>query len=777
MKHYYIYKFDYKVKQERISATVIFCDNTFINQNDIRVDIKKFYERNYQTDKVFILGGEYLKTEMETVFLKNKEETFKGIPRKENTSLYENTYIITFNKKGDLDLINKKGKIPTNFLKTFINEGLQNIFIKRGGLVQTEGSHHYVFPSGKHCDKFLRTGNILLFSCEIYFIAFSLLKHFNEEIHNEIYCDTSSINSIALALSELKNRFFDKANQIAYPIQSFSSYKGLYDNKLNFKKNAFLIVSASTSGNIINYITDKHFELDRANIIVLYYLDNNGQFNNIKENVLCNLTQTKHNPNGVQTYDIYSNEKCDLCEKGSYAVEVSGDVFLLEKPNINAITINVADADDKLNDFVNQFRSVGLNNTVLKTNYKKDPSRKYEIYIDYSELLNGIKANRYTDYKKKLDAHINQFVPSNTRYIIHLNDDSSIELAKYIENKISGNYLKSKKPSIKNQDNFNEIPTEANGAVLVVGSCISNGKNLLYLSRALRQYENLRVVYFVGISRTNNAKYHTTLKSNLKYGSYGAETSTYIDVENIYCVNKSKQTSWIVELDFIKSMIDFIQENKIDNEVIDFFNKRKTTINQSYSKNNKGLTDDLFFQNVSGIHFENLSIRNNFSFFSFDNYVGNITQSDLYFTISNIINSLRNSDKKQCLKQSAFVRNLLSPENFNRYNDGLIQACILRSANAEELSYSIDYNLSLEMKNILETLISHYKQQQGEALLEFLYAIAIQKLTLKDEHLKEVLDLLEEKCDNVIINSFRLFSKQTLLKKIINKNENLQPEH
>lgn len=471
MKHYYIYKFDYKVKQKRISATVIFCDNTFINQNDIRVDIKRFYEQNYQTDKVFIIGGEYLKTEMETVFLKNKEDTFKGIPRKENTSLYENLYLITFNKDGILNLINKQEKIPANFLKLFINEGLQNIFINRGGLVQTEGSHHYVFPSGKHCNKFLRTGNILLYSCEIYFIAFSLLKHFNEDIHNEIYCDTSSINSIALALSELKNRFFDAANKVSFPIQSFSSYKGLYDNKLNFKNNAFLIVSASTSGNIINYITDKHPELERANIVVLYYLDNNGLYNNLKENVLCNLTLSKSNPNGIETYNVYTNDRndiCILCKKGSYAVEVSGDVFLLEKPNINAITINVVDADPKLNDFVNQFRSVDLKNTVLKSNYKKDPSKKYEIYIDYSELLNGVKSGRYKDYKKKLDAYINQFVPSNTRYIIHLNDDSSKELAQYIETKISDNYFKSKKPGIKNQDNFTEIPGSANGAVLVV---------------------------------------------------------------------------------------------------------------------------------------------------------------------------------------------------------------------------------------------------------------------------------------------------------------------
>lgn len=778
MNNFYIYKFDYKEKLISVSSTVIFCNNTTINEINLRDELKKFYENNSQTDKIFVIGGAYLSERMKEVFITNQKDTFKAIPRREETSLYENIFIFTFDKNRILKLINSKEKFSAKFEEGLLNEGLQNIFVKRGGLVETQGTHHYVFPSGKHCDKFLRTGNILLYSSEIYFIAFSLLKHFDDKKHNQIYCDSSSINSIALALSELKNRFNDLNSRSQIPIESFSSYEGLYKNDLNYKRNALLIISASTSGNILNYITKLHSEISRSNIVVLYFLDIDSRILEIKENVLCNLTKADNNPNGINLYSSYKNDECKLCKTGSYPVEVSGDVFLLEKPRINPVLIGVLDADTKLSKFVEQFKSSNYQNTVFKTNYKEnDATNKYEIYIDYSEILEGIKSGRYPKYKEKLDAYINQFVPSNTRFVIHLKDNSSKELAQYIIDKIKNNYAIGKEPKLISQDVklSEEIASNCDGNVLVVGSCISNGKNLLYLSRALRNFEKLRVVYFVGISRMNNPNNLQVLKSNLKQGNYGAETSTYVEIESIHCLNKSKSSAWLQELEFIRDMITLINDDGKYLSSKIYFNQRKQVIINSSDIKTRGLTQELFFPIVTVVPYSHLKIRNNFAFWNFDDYVNEVCQSDIYFTISNILNSLRNSDPsdslkktnkiEKSLKQSSFVRNLISPGNFNRFNDGIIQASILRSANAEELSYSIDYDMSFEMKNILETLIKYHEEEQGEALLEFLYAIAIGKLSLKEEHLKEVLEFLKISCSNDIIKCFSLFIQKYIIDK------------
>src|SRR5690606_6416327 len=150
-----------------------------IDKNKLIDEIGRFYEMHSQTDKIVVIGGNYIKNELKEIFINEQDKTFKRVPKRHETSLFNNIHLLTFDHTGRLSTLGESERLPDEFYEGFLNEGLQNIFIKRGGLVETGGTHHYVFPSGKHCDKFLRTGNILLYSSEIYFIAFSLLKFLN----------------------------------------------------------------------------------------------------------------------------------------------------------------------------------------------------------------------------------------------------------------------------------------------------------------------------------------------------------------------------------------------------------------------------------------------------------------------------------------------------------------------------------------------------------------------------------------------------------------------
>ncbi|MDE3185002.1 MAG: hypothetical protein KGM16_16440 [Bacteroidota bacterium] len=778
MNNFYIYKFNYTKKEEGndkiISVSVIFCDRETINEDNLKDEIRKFYEMNYQTDEIYVIGSQLQKGLLKEVFIDNQGKTFIGIPKKQETHLSESLYILTFNKLGELSCCNEK-KIPKEFLKNFLNEGLQNIFITRGGLVTSEGSHHFVFPSGKHCDKFLRTGNVLLISSEIYFVAFALLKHFDETKHNQIYCDTSSINSVAFALSELKNRFIPIAERKQIPIESFSSYDGLYKNELSYTKNAFLIISASTSSNIIAYILNSHKILSRENITVLYYLGDANNYVQIKDKTICNLTyKLKTNPNGIPFIKTFKGDDCEYCKRGSYAVEVKGDVFLLEKPKINPIVLSIKDPEKYLSGLLEQFKSVERKQNIFKVNYKENSNFKYEIYINFYEILEGIKNGRYDKFNQKLNDYINQFVPSNLKYLITLNDVASSDLANYIIDKIKQNYKKAKLPKKITQDELSEIKMNSEGTALVVGSCIANGKNLLFISRALRKFDKLRIVYFVGISRTKNREYLAFLKSNLKQGKHGSESSSFIDVESIYCNNDSKNTSWLSEIKFLKKLIEFVSDEDSSSAHLQYLKERKKMLESSQGDRDKGLANKLFYPRFSNSKIEELSIRKNFAFFNFDHYDTDVSQADIYFTISNIINTLRNSNpngnsekSERTLKQSVYVRNILDPANFSRFNDGIIQSSILRAAYPEELSYGIDNDISQEMTNTLETIIKYCVDEQGEALLEFLYAIANKKMTLKKIHLQKIVDLLTERIETDLIKWFTKY----IDKKVLNEEE------
>lgn len=777
MNSFYIFNIEYKKqfkKPEKTTATVIFCPDTTIDVSQLQIEIKNFYSKCYQTDKTIFIAGNYI-YDFENIISINKDKIFKHVPKIDNTIFYQNLHLLSFNEIGTLSsIINDEFKVfpyLPSFSDVYLSSGNQNFFLNHEGLVESIGdSQHYVFPSGKHSQRFLRTANVLLYSCEITFLALGLLKQFGKKDYRYIYCDTSSINSVALSIINLRNRFVDLNKQINYPINSFKSYEGLYDEQFQLKPNSLVLISASTSGGIIEYIINKQAAISKEDIIILFYLENKNPSKVTKEQVICNLTKSENNPNGVDPYETYAEENCDLCNNGSFPIEVSGDVFLLEKPKINSILINGSDiALQTSSKFINQFISNKKEESVLKVNYKDSDqvsSKKYEVYIDYAKIINNFGNDRFKDHKEKLDAHIDQFVPSNLQYIIYLNDGSSKLLAEYILNKIKSNYKKSKIPKIFSQNNFTSIIQKPSGSILIVSSCISNGKNLLYLNRALRD-NNLRIVFFVGINRISNTESMKFLKTNLKYGAYGPENSTFIEVESISCSNLSESNSWQVELNFIQKYIKDID----DQILLNFLQVREKSFLISDSNEIKGMSNNLFLPNMFLPSEDSmLKIRRNSAFFDRRDYAEHASQSDVFFSIAYVVNRLRNSSSQShILKQSSFVRNLLAPANFNRFNDGIIQASLIRCARNEEMNYAVDTSLSKEMKEILITIFKYRDQPQGEALLEFLYALSIGKLTLKKDDLKEILEQLDNETNEIIV-----FYKSVIENNMKSKKEKIQ---
>jgi hypothetical protein len=762
MNSYYIYKAEL-INKEPKTITVIYNPNNHFNFDSLGKELKEFHEYNSQTDGILFLFGIDTTDAIDSI-KNNYTKIFKNIPVVEEESLKQKAFFVRYDAKKVFEIIQDENTVKYNFgkddLGLIIHQGLQNIFISRGGLVEANGDmHHYVFPSGKHSSKFLRVANILLYKSEIYFIATSLLGKIKEKDFDNIYCDTSSINSIAIAIADLCNRFNDTKS---INICSFKSYDGLYDKNTEFEPNSIFLISASTSGGIINYMITNHEDIKNDEIYILFFLHIKSDNPMILEHVLCDLTFDSHkNKFGIEKYDVDTDKDCKYCKKGSYPVTISGDIFLLEEPKVNVLLINTSYITSSLKSFVSDFKSKN-EKSILKVNYKESSStseRKYDIFIDYENIINNLE--RFPRHKTKLDAYINQYVPNNIKYIIHLNDKGSYDLALYIKNKISENLKNSESIIICNQNELNNKISDDEGAVLIVGSCISNGKNLLYLSRYLRNFEKLRIIYFVGINRVSNENNYNELKSNLKYGTYGKENSTFIEIEKINCDNISIENSWQREWNFNNDIID----TSDDKQVKTFFKERNKILNEFNDSRQKGGANEIFLPilNPTGTINE-LKIRKNSAFFDGNDYFEKVSQSDIYFTISNVLNNMRNSTKEN-LKQSTFVRNLISPSNFNRFNDGIIQSSLLRASRAVELNYNLDESLSKEMKDILTTIIKYNDQEQGEAILEFLYSLAINKLRLRKEHYDVIISLLEEE-DNLVYNVY----KDAIIKHLKEKN-------
>lgn len=785
MSDFYIYASRYQKQNEQeeildVSITVIFCPGERFHSNNIQIEIRDFYEKNYQTDEILIIGGEFSKAELLKIFITQQEDTFKHIPHREVGHLSEHLHIVTFDKDGNLNPLFDLYYDDSRILASIINDGLVQIFKTRGGLIESMGdAHHFVFPSGKHCDKFLRTGNVLMNTAEIYFIAFRLLGLFKEDVHKKIYCDTSSINTLALALLELKRKLLGSIE--ALPIESFSSYEGLFSRSVRFFDNSLILISSSTSGNILDRIIEHDSDVVLDNIAILFFLGPLKDFISKQKNIVCNLTHSEKNYNGILHYHTYSEKDCPLCKSGSYPVEVKGDVFLLEKPKINRITLNTTDAPKKLSAFVKQFRSEKrIEENILKVNYKETHKTqvKYEVYFDMFKVLEYIESNpegkKYKAFRDKLHDYINQYIPSNLKYLIALPDMGSLKLASMILESIKENYQRNRVPVIVP---FDDVQTEITdeeeiGSAVIIASCISNGKNLLYLSRTFRNFDKLKLIYFVGLARTNNKQEFEFLKSNLKQGNYGKETNSFVEVELFYCNKDSKRTSWIFEKDFLENDILDIAERNNLTKAYNEFQKRIRIIDESLGNDKRGISNGVFYENTSG---NELQLRKGFAFINFERNIEDISQADVYFCMSSIINELRNvAHHDHCLKQSEYVRNVLDPANFNRFNDGIIQASILRAAKPSELSYHMDSSLSSDMKIILEKIIDEHSTPQGEGLVEFLYAISIEKLTLKKEDLVYLMKKVSKITDNGVVSVFCHYIDENIIKQKLSNEERIE---
>lgn len=771
MNNFFIFNHDIFVDHLSKSITVLFCKDDVLDGKTAKSELEEYFQTSLLPDHFLIIAPSKCSPDLKKVFLNEFNEVFSGIPLYQKSISSKDISLYSFDKIGHLSATARGTLELSDALVSELKSiGLQKIFILRGGLVSAPGeTHHYVFPSGKHCSSFLRTGNILLYSSEIYFIAFCLLEYFIDDQHFNIFCDTSSIIVIAVSLCELKNRFLEKPANVN--ISSFNSYNGLYQNESTYKNSDLLLVSASTSGNIVGYITEKHTLIKEQNIVILYFLSKKNDHHSIQSRILCNLAfDSVTNPNGLHPFETYKSNDCIYCKRESYAVEVSGDVFLLEKPRVKSHLLTVNDPEKNLSSFVSVFRNTPKSEPVLKVNYGEvnGDGKVHEIYVDFQRVIEGFANGNFSGFENKLNDYITQYVPSNLRYIIYVDDYSSKSLAEYIFRNIKANYSEDKIPELISIDELSLIENVLKSA-LIVSSCVSYGKKLLYVARALRNSDKLRLVYFVGITRLQNTKSLDFLTSNLRQGKYKSQTSTFVAIENLNCFRSSSKTSWHQEIENIETLLTFISSPKINKfsftETISYLQRRIGVIGKSGDSSLRGLADGLFYESHIDIdEGRELKLRRNFAFFNFSNYYGEVSQSDVYFTISNVLNSKRNnSANDSTLSQSAFVRNLLSPLNFNRYNDGIIQASILRAALPVELSYIIDSDLSFEMYSILETMVKYRTNQQAEALTEFLYALAFKKLTLKREHLEAIINTLNvEPSDSLIF----LFAKYIEVKTI-----------
>ena len=168
-------------------------------------------------------------------------------------------------------------------------------------------------------------------------------------------------------------------------------------------------------------------------------------------------------------------------------------------------------------------------------------------------------------------------------------------------------------------------------------------------------------------------------------------------------------------------------------------------------------SDLLFFPGTSG---EPLALRQNSIFLPKSTSDG-VSQFAVYATVSSAVQAAREPRQQRTqttngFDENPFVRSVLDPSMFARFNDGILQASLLRTVQRSELDYSASDDLSRQFASICATVLIDHENPIGDAAIEFLYALATEKISLRSgdrERLEK--KITESQVLNVVWNLFR----------------------
>lgn len=722
--------------------------------DDLRNKIHAYSSKHFLFDRVLLLTHHKNQGHAANIqdFFRNEGLTYSltltDIKNGVLTALFDENGEIEFRDSENAIFTAVTGKTKQNI----IEEGLRYIFKNRGATIRAQDHFHYVLPSGKHSDVFIRVGNIFKVGWEINFIGFSLLKFLRNETKN-IYCDTSSIIVAAQAAVSLKKML--NASFISPSINSFGSYAGVGKFKFSDPENSLFLISTSTTWDLANQLYERvKSDTDDTYMLTLFKPktkiigENAAETKTPVGKILCDFNRGNDN----ETVIVYKHV-CELCLANSTAINISGDEFLPEKQRIELVVVHEKQKPGWFNSFLPLFVGTGY----IKCHKKKKISGSdvREIFLDIQKLHQDLEEPQRKKYARFFKRYLTKKVPASLKIIIYLDDQASAYIANQVKAFFESTTGGAQQVKLIEYEDTLDFPVELeklidqqSGSILVVGSSIAQGRTILTISRDLRKFydKGFQLFYFVAIVRTFTGTEFNRIRTNLLYSKeFGSNTHTLDNLLEISIPDERYrvETPWTEELKLIAAHREKVDAN-------DLFKERLLTLENATD----GLTNELFWRSPQG---QVLVLNPGFVFFNFDHVGSKPSQADVYFTISSVLHYLRTEYKEGhqvLLAQSENQCKILDPENFYRYNDPVIQASFLRSAQNIELDYSYDKVTSKSMKDLIHRVVY---EKQGAAY-EFLLALGTKKVKLTSDDTQLLVDelyKLNDKTINVFLSIIR----------------------
>ncbi len=597
-------------------------------------------------------------------------------------------------------------------LRNFQRRAVTSIFRKHQGFVDATPSYHFKNPSERHSTRFIRLANILSVSAEIGFLAFCSLQ-FIPTAAEIAYIDTPALHSLIYAIQE-QLKYFDTSRN--FQAVNFESYFNISQFDFKYLADAVFVISASSSGGLAERLVQEK-SADASNIFHVLFLG--PKANRFK--IICNLEKTSENPDGYAIEEAVPASDCLACKAHSVAIPIQSDQFTFAGPQAEPLLIVEEPQHKDFKSFLNSAIGSHALRVGLAGSIQSVGDHKY--FVCMSSLLNSSK------FQEKVDYLIKRTFPISAEKIICANNDSK-ELANYIIKKIS---QYSQVELLK----VSEIPSIETGydrPIVVIADSVESGRSLQDISRRLRNIsKDVPLVYLIGLAKTSGERSREALKSTLTFSGKPVK-HIFEAVQSVCLPSSTGPHAWLEERELL---LQPKFSDTLGPEAKEFFQTRIREL----SNISTPLVDNLFLPNYRD---GRLKLREGFAFWK-DIEVASHSQADIYFTISAVLQYFRAQGHIEkpiglpSIRSNWLQQTLIDPENFNRFNDDVIQASLLRAAHPRELNYSSSEALSRNILEIILQVIDDSKDNGSSSAAEFLLAIIVGRLRLGQHEMNRLL--------------------------------------
>ncbi|MCZ8074053.1 MAG: hypothetical protein O9341_07950, partial [Paucibacter sp.] len=430
---------------------------------------------------------------------------------------------------------------------------------------------------------------------------------------------------------------------------------------------------------------------------------------------------------------------CRFCAQHFHLIKIQGDQFSISPPRVTSIVIEKRDLDEKLRPVLSAL--CGRRAFVA---YRRLPDdRVLSIGLNAEVVLNGSMHDKSQAELKRIRSHwaslLRRAQSQSLQFIVACDYPGTAALAAAAQADASAALADPTQVHVVGSRELSSQPKRPGGAALVLTAGVSDPQELLSVSRALRDVqEDGSIAYLSVADLLPSPELARRLRSNITMGQHGPGTFSYSTCLELPLDSIEEHPTWTLERDELVRLRSWLDDQDRDtphqiDERIDLLEAAQAL----------GLVDEVFWTTPAG---NALRLRSDFTLADRTLEQPTATQADLLAIIGITLTALRHRENStRRLVQSAYERSMLSPLNFSRFNDGVLQASILRAARARELAYgACEGTLSEDMLHILLDMVpgSGRPPEKSEALLEFLVAFMIKRITLKPEHRKKFLHRL-----------------------------------